>query len=47
MSPRPNVLEPETEKMNLEEVEDLKPATFVISKGSDSEEGEKEKERQY
>ena len=44
MSPRPSVLEPETEKMNLEEVEDPKPATFVISTGSDSEEGEKEKE---
>jgi hypothetical protein len=43
MSPRPAVLEPETEKMNLEgEAEIPKPTTFVIS-GSDSEEGEKEK----
>ena len=44
MSPRPSVLDPESEKMNLEENDDPKPATFVISKGSDSEEGEKEKE---
>ena len=37
-------MEPETEKMNLEEeVQNPRPATFVIS-GSDSEEGEKEKE---
>ena len=37
-------MEPEIEKMNLEEVDEPKPATFVISKGADSEEGEKEKE---